>query len=203
MLVKNGARICGTGGALATAPLVQSKSYFEVKIQQAGQWSVGLATRRADLQRVRGGQDAESWCLGSDHAVLHDNKVVHVLEGGVLAGTMAGRGGVADAADAGDLGAKQPTTTSDVERLIDAASVETEQPHSRKNSALAAAAVDASLNVSSSSGDSGGGGGAPAEGDTLGIAFDHVELNFYLNGRKLEMPVLGVRGTVYPALFGE
>ena len=36
MVVKNGRRICGTGGALATAPLVQDKSYFEVKIQSAG-----------------------------------------------------------------------------------------------------------------------------------------------------------------------
>lgn len=36
VIVKNGQRICGSGGALASAPLVQSKSYFEVKIQQSG-----------------------------------------------------------------------------------------------------------------------------------------------------------------------
>ena len=36
VVVKNGKRICGTGGALANAPLVQDKSYFEVKIQSSG-----------------------------------------------------------------------------------------------------------------------------------------------------------------------
>lgn len=38
MIVKNGQRICGSGGALASAPLVQSKAYFEVKIQQSGNY---------------------------------------------------------------------------------------------------------------------------------------------------------------------
>nr|CAD7443296.1 unnamed protein product [Timema bartmani] len=36
VIVKNGMRVCGSGGALASAPLVQSKSYFEVKLQQSG-----------------------------------------------------------------------------------------------------------------------------------------------------------------------
>ena len=36
MIVKSGRRICGTGAALANAPLVQDKSYFEVKIQCGG-----------------------------------------------------------------------------------------------------------------------------------------------------------------------
>jgi hypothetical protein len=36
VIVKNGQRICGSGGALGSAPLVQSKAYFEVKIQQSG-----------------------------------------------------------------------------------------------------------------------------------------------------------------------
>ena len=36
VIVKSGRRICGTGGALANAPLVQNKSYFEVKIQSGG-----------------------------------------------------------------------------------------------------------------------------------------------------------------------
>nr|KAF6375435.1 SPRY domain containing 7 [Pipistrellus kuhlii] len=33
VIVKNGRRICGTGGCLASAPLHQNKSYFEFKIQ--------------------------------------------------------------------------------------------------------------------------------------------------------------------------
>lgn len=54
VIVKGGRRVCGSGAALASAPLVQSKSYFEVKLQQAGSWSVGVATRQADLNHSQG-----------------------------------------------------------------------------------------------------------------------------------------------------
>ncbi|XP_059620825.1 SPRY domain-containing protein 7 [Phlebotomus argentipes] len=137
VIVKNGQRVCGSGGVLATAPLVQSKSYFEVKVQQSGHWSVGLATRNTDLNRPRGGLDAESWCLGSDNIIWHGDQEVYRLQ-------------------------EKPPEAEPKE-------VET--------------------------------GSLPAEGDTIGVAFDHVELNFYLNGRNLEVPMLNVRGTVYPALF--
>lgn len=43
----------------------------------------------------------------------------------------------------------------------------------------------------------------PVEGDIIGIAYDHVDLNFFLNGKNMEIPVRNVRGTVYPALYGE
>jgi SPRY domain len=43
--------------------------------------------------------------------------------------------------------------------------------------------------------------GIPQEGDIVGVAYDHVELNFYLNGKNLEVPVLNVRGQVYPAVY--
>lgn len=36
VIVKSGRRICGTGGCVATAPLHQNKSYFELKIQSSG-----------------------------------------------------------------------------------------------------------------------------------------------------------------------
>ena len=36
VIVKSGRRICGTGAALANAPLVQDKSYFEIKMQCGG-----------------------------------------------------------------------------------------------------------------------------------------------------------------------
>lgn len=54
VIVKGGQRVCGAGAALGNAPLVQSKSYFEVKIQQGGSWSVGLATRQTDLSLTQG-----------------------------------------------------------------------------------------------------------------------------------------------------
>lgn len=43
----------------------------------------------------------------------------------------------------------------------------------------------------------------PVEGDIIGIAYDHVDLNFFLNGKNMEIPVRNVRGTVYPALYGK
>lgn len=46
--------MCGAGTALGNAPLVQSKSYFEVKIQQGGVWSIALATRQTDLSLTQG-----------------------------------------------------------------------------------------------------------------------------------------------------
>lgn len=42
----------------------------------------------------------------------------------------------------------------------------------------------------------------PTEGDVIGLAYDHVELNFFLNGKNMEIPVRNVRGSVYPALYG-
>lgn len=155
VIVKGGCRICGSGGALATAPLVQSKSYFEVKLQQSGHWSVGLATRKTDLNKIRGGTDKESWCLGSDNLVTHDNRELHKIS-------------------------LQPV---DICSSLD----NINEPSS--TTALGCVVQPAET-------------GIPTEGDTLGVAYDHVELNFYLNGKKLDIPVLNVKGTVYPALFG-
>ncbi|RZF32567.1 hypothetical protein LSTR_LSTR013970 [Laodelphax striatellus] len=123
VIIKNGLRICGSGGALCTAPLVQSKSYFEVKLQQTGVWGVGLATRGCDMNSAPGGGDAESWVLCHDGSIRHN--------------------------------------ASEVCRLAE----------------------------------------TPAEGDVLGVTYDHIELNFSLNGKPLEKPVSGIRGTVFPALF--
>lgn len=123
VIVKNGHRICGTGGALVSAPLVQSKSYFEVKVQQSGIWGVGLATRNADLNAAPGGNDQESWVLCSDSTMKHGKEEMHKVSESIQ------------------------------------------------------------------------------EGDVLGISYDHIELNFFLNGKIINNPITGVRGTVYPALF--
>lgn len=154
VLIKGGTRACGSGGALATAPLVQSKSYFEVKLQQSGHWAIGLATSKTDLNEPRGGSDVFSWCLTSDNCIRHDDKVVHELKGGA--------------------------PPEDRESLTDVL-LEIQTTDDVRLSQL----------------------GIPAEGDTIGVSFDHVELNFYLNGKNLEVPVLSVRGTVYPALYGK
>lgn len=36
-----------------------------------------------------------------------------------------------------------------------------------------------------------------------GITYDHVELNLYLNGKNMHCPASGIRGTVYPVVYGK
>merc|ERR1719354_530900 len=38
------------------------------------------------------------------------------------------------------------------------------------------------------------------EGDFLGCSFDHVELNFFLNGKSLQCPITGIKGKVRPVV---
>ncbi|XP_015604909.1 SPRY domain-containing protein 7 isoform X2 [Cephus cinctus] len=123
VIVKNGLRVCGRGAALTNAPLAQSKSYFEVKIQQGGIWAIGLATRSTDLNTSIGGQDAESWALSSDGVIRHNEQELHKSQ-----------------------------------NIIQ-------------------------------------------EGDIVGVSYDHIELNFYLNGKSLDAPIMGIKGTTYPVLY--
>lgn len=154
VVIKSGQRACGSGGVIANTPLVQSKSYFEVKLQQGGQWSVGLATQQADLNQSKGGFDKESWCLTSDNVIYHNAKPLHKLENN---------------APANGKIAMESTAIANLETTV--------------TTAL------------------GNSTGIPHEGDTIGVAYDHIELNFYLNGTNLNVPVLNVRGTVFPCLF--
>uniref|UniRef100_A0A8C5NY66 SPRY domain-containing protein 7 pseudogene n=1 Tax=Jaculus jaculus TaxID=51337 RepID=A0A8C5NY66_JACJA len=39
------------------------------------------------------------------------------------------------------------------------------------------------------------------EGDVVGITYDHVELNVYLNGKNMHCPASGIRGAVYPVVY--
>lgn len=155
VVIKGGQRACGSGGVIANTPLLQSKSYFEVKLQQGGQWSVGLATQQADLNESKGGFDKETWCLTSDNVVYHNAKPLHKLEPNLEVAN---------------------------------GSIDTDPAALTK---LDSNATSTLVNNS----------GIPQEGDTIGIAYDHVELNFYLNGTNLNVPVLNVRGTVFPCLF--
>ncbi|MCL4122751.1 UNVERIFIED_CONTAM: hypothetical protein GTU68_015993, partial [Idotea baltica] len=42
---------------------------------------------------------------------------------------------------------------------------------------------------------------SPQEGDILGVTFDHVELNFFINGKSTNTPIIGFKGTIYPVLY--
>nr|CAG4648285.1 EOG090X0EPP [Moina brachiata]SVE93292.1 EOG090X0EPP [Moina brachiata] len=123
VLIKNGSRICGTGGALANTPINQDKAYFEVRLQQTGIWGLGLATGKADLNKVPLGNDPDSWVLCSDGYLRHNKEELHHITQ------------------------------------------------------------------------------IPQEGDTIGISYNHIELNFYVNGQKLDCPFTNVKGEVYPAVY--
>lgn len=40
------------------------------------------------------------------------------------------------------------------------------------------------------------------EGDIVGIAYDHIQLKFFVNGTEIDHSVTNVKGTVFPALYG-
>uniref|UniRef100_A0A915A9V0 SPRY domain-containing protein n=1 Tax=Parascaris univalens TaxID=6257 RepID=A0A915A9V0_PARUN len=77
VLLKNGQRICGSGGALATAPIVQNKAYFQVSLQQSGVWGVGVANRSVNLNSVP--ISANSWVLRHTGEVVANGEVVDKL----------------------------------------------------------------------------------------------------------------------------
>jgi hypothetical protein len=59
---------------------VQSKSYFEIKIQQEGMWGVGIATRSTNLDLSIGGMDTESWAFNSDGIIRHNQQELHKVQ---------------------------------------------------------------------------------------------------------------------------
>ncbi|CAL8127335.1 unnamed protein product [Orchesella dallaii] len=123
VIIKNGLRLCGTGGALGSAPLVQTKSYFEVKVQQEGKWAVGVATRNSPLDVGPVGSDQYSWML------RHTGELYF---------------------NALSIGKLDPI---------------------------------------------------PEEGDVVGISFDHIELSFFINGKKGNITFTNVRGPIFPAVY--
>lgn len=90
VLVKQGSRLCGSGGVLGSAPLVQSKSYFECKVQSLGTWGVGVALHTVGLDTAPLGTTVSSWVLRSDGVCIHDNEVVHRLDCAFEAGDVIG-----------------------------------------------------------------------------------------------------------------
>ncbi|OQV24059.1 putative SPRY domain-containing protein 7 [Hypsibius exemplaris] len=76
VVIKNGGRLCGSGGCIATASIVQDKAYFEVKVQRDGQWGVGLSLGTVNVNNIPFGVDNQSWILREDGKVYHNNQVV-------------------------------------------------------------------------------------------------------------------------------
>lgn len=173
MILKNGKRVCGSGGSVLNQALLQSKSYFEVKIQQSGHWSVGVCTLNTDLNKTRGGLDKWSWCLNAENYVMNDGQVI---------------------SDLNELYANNGSVNND----------DTEQLLPVNSNQNATSLLSSSSNTLQRS-------ALPQEGDIIGITYDHVELNFFLNGKSLNIPTLiklnsqtskgEYNNEVYPCLF--
>lgn len=169
VILKNGKRVCGSGGAVLNQALLQSKSYFEVKIQQSGHWSIGLCTLNTDLNKTRGGLDRCSWCLNAENYVMNDGQVTY---------------------DLNEMYSEANGTAND----------DTEQLLPVKSANI----VGSLLPTTNRS-------VLPQEGDILGITYDHVELNYYLNGKNLNIPTIlklnsqtpkgEYNNEIYPCLF--
>lgn len=173
VILKNGKRVCGSGGAVLNQALLQSKSYFEVKIQQSGHWSLGLCTLNTDLNKTRGGLDKFSWCLNAENYVMNDGQVTYDLN------EMYSSNGNA-------------VSNDDTEQLL---------PLNKKSEILNVLPSSPSMSHRSA---------LPQEGDIIGLTYDHVELNFYLNGKNLQVPQLiklnshtngEYNNEIYPCLF--
>ncbi|KAH7725329.1 SPRY domain-containing protein [Aphelenchoides avenae] len=78
VLLKAGTRICGSGGALATAPIVQNKAYFQVNIQQTGLWGIGVATEAANLEKAPVVENA--WVLRQDGSIYGNGQLVGKID---------------------------------------------------------------------------------------------------------------------------
>ncbi|VDN02926.1 unnamed protein product [Thelazia callipaeda] len=88
VLLKNGQRICGSGGALGTAPIVQNKAYFQVSIQQTGIWGIGLATRSAVLNCAPVSNNC--WVMREDGQIIANGEVMGKLEESIEEGDCIG-----------------------------------------------------------------------------------------------------------------
>lgn len=154
-------RACGSGGVVLSSPLHQSKSYFEIKIQQEGHWSVGVCTLDTDLNKTRGGLDQYSWCLNAENLVMNDGKVVYDLN--------------------------EINQNSEENQEVNSNEIETQQllPVENQNKTIPNCFVplpSSNSHIITTP--------LPKEGDIIGITYDHVELNFYVNGKNMNIPTL-------------
>ena len=76
--MKNGSRLCGTGAARSSTPILQNKAYWEFKLQQAGVWSCGLANPGCDLNKDLG-NDLNSWALTHENVIMVNGNVEQKL----------------------------------------------------------------------------------------------------------------------------
>ncbi|PIO61354.1 SPRY domain protein [Teladorsagia circumcincta] len=83
VILKEGERICGTGGALGTLPIAQNKAYFQVNIQQNG-----LGNSHASLDVVP--VTSNFWGIRDNGDVMANGNVIAKLTKPVSEGDCIG-----------------------------------------------------------------------------------------------------------------
>ena len=92
VVVKNGSRLCGTGAARASTPILQNKAYWEIKLQQSGIWSCGLGNPSCDLTKNLG-EDQNSWALTHENVLKVNGNIEHKIESKIQEGDIIVSGG--------------------------------------------------------------------------------------------------------------
>ena len=92
VVVKNGSRLCGTGAARASTPILQNKAYWEIKLQQSGIWSCGLGNPSCDLTKNLG-EDQNSWALNHENVLKVNGNIEHKIESKIQEGDIIVSGG--------------------------------------------------------------------------------------------------------------
>ncbi|CAP27633.2 Protein CBG07432 [Caenorhabditis briggsae] len=88
VILKEGERICGIGGAIATVPIVQNKAYFQVTVQQTGEylgnwtWPKTITFRQDSLHRKILGHSRQRRYWKEDQVIAKMAKTVE--EGDVV-----------------------------------------------------------------------------------------------------------------------
>ncbi|WKX97257.1 hypothetical protein Q1695_013149 [Nippostrongylus brasiliensis] len=88
VILKEGERICGTGAALGTLPIVQNKAYFQVNLQQNGVWGVGIGNSHAVLDKVP--PATEFWGIRDNGDVIANGVVIGKLNKPISEGDAIG-----------------------------------------------------------------------------------------------------------------
>ncbi|CAJ0604908.1 unnamed protein product [Cylicocyclus nassatus] len=88
VILKEGERICGTGAALGTLPIVQNKAFFQVNIQQDGTWGVGLGNSHTPLDAAP--VVTEFWGIRDNGEVFANEKAIGKLNKEISEGDSIG-----------------------------------------------------------------------------------------------------------------
>uniref|UniRef100_A0A8R1HXZ5 SPRY domain-containing protein 7 n=1 Tax=Caenorhabditis japonica TaxID=281687 RepID=A0A8R1HXZ5_CAEJA len=88
VILKEGERICGIGGAIATVPIVQNKAYFQATVQQTGTWGIGLGQKQSPFDTIPCTE--KFWGIRDNGDIAKENEVIGKMTKTVEEGDVVG-----------------------------------------------------------------------------------------------------------------